>query len=200
MNSPFLNNKYMFWSSIARSQKPKQLIHGFTLIEAMVVVAIIAILAAIAMPNFNSSIQRYRVNAIRDDVTSSLQLARITALSRGKSVFLVRNAACTGVTFSGTNDWSCGWRIVVDTNGNGNPNASPTDELLQNSTVPAGFTLIHNGTGAGAATINQYGQLEGTGHNFLITSAPYGTNDPTSITCITSGGRVRHIKDTLTCP
>ncbi|MEQ1536291.1 MAG: GspH/FimT family pseudopilin [Burkholderiaceae bacterium] len=173
---------------------------GFTLVELMIAVAIIGILAAIAMPNFSESIKRYRVNAIRDDITASMQLARITAMSRGVSVFLVRNATCTGVTFSGTNDWSCGWRVVADTNRNGNVNVDPTDQLLQTSSVPAGFTLIHNGTGAGTATINQWGQFAGTGHNFLITSAPYGTNDPTSITCITSGGRVRHIKDTLTCP
>jgi type IV fimbrial biogenesis protein FimT len=190
----------MSWSTLVRFSKRKLRVQGFTLIEALVVIAIIAILAAIAMPNFNASIQRYRVNAIRDDITASLQLARTTAMSQGVSVFLTRNPVCTGVTFSGTNDWSCGWRVVVDTNRNGNVNVSPTDQLLQTSTVPAGFTLIHNGTGAGTASVNQWGQLAGTGHNFIITAAPYGTNDPTSITCITSGGRVRHIKDTLTCP
>lgn len=189
---------------------PRRLLaRGFTLVELMVAVAIVGILAAIAMLNFSESIKRFRVNAIRDDITASLQLARTTAMSRGVSVFLVRNDACTGVTFSGTNDWSCGWRIVADSNRNGNVNATVNvgdlnpllkDTLLQTTLVPAGFTLIHNGTGTDSATINQWGQLTGTGHNFLITSAPYGTNDPTSITCITSGGRVRHIKDTLTCP
>lgn len=189
---------------------PRRLLaRGFTLVELMVAVAIVGILAAIAMPNFSESIKRYRVNAIRDDITASLQLARITATSQRLPVFLVRNPVCAGVTFSGTNDWSCGWRIVADSNRNGDVNATVNvgdlnpllkDTLLQTTLVPAGFTLIHNGTGTDSATINQWGQLAGTGHNFLITSAPYGTNDPTSITCITSGGRVRHIKDTLTCP
>jgi type IV fimbrial biogenesis protein FimT len=171
----------------------------------MIAIAIIGILIAIAAPNFNNSIKRYRVNAIRDDITASLQLARTTAMSQGVPVFLVKNPACTGVTFSGTNDWSCGWRIVADTNRNGNANAtvnagtSPVpanrDTLLQTTLVPAGFTLIHNGTGADSATINQWGQLAGTGHNFSIGPNNFTATDPTSVTCISSGGRIRYKKD-----
>lgn len=40
--------------------KNKKIVNGFTLIELMVVVAIIAIIAAIAMPNYTESVSRSR--------------------------------------------------------------------------------------------------------------------------------------------
>lgn len=179
--------------------RKKSLARGFTLIEVLVAIAILGILTALAMPNFSASIKRYRINAIRDEISSSLELARITAMTRGVSVFLARNPACAGVTFVGTNDWSCGWRVVEDTNRDDAVNA--TDTLLQTTLVPSGFVLIHGGTGASNITVNRWGQLAGTGHNFVITPDNYiAATDPSSATCITSGGRVRHIKDDISCP
>lgn len=185
----------MTWSTFARSSNRRLHAGGFTLTELMIAIAIIGILIAIAAPNFNDSIKRYRVNAIRDDISASLQLARTTAMSRGTSVFLSRISTCTGTTLSGTNDWSCGWQIVADKNRNGNVNVSPTDDLLQTTTVPVGFTLLHFGTGSGTVTVNQWGQLAGTGHNFSIGPNNFTATDPTSVTCITSGGRIRYKKD-----
>lgn len=181
------------------------------MIEALVAIAILGILTALAIPNFTASIKRYRVNAIRDEMTSSLELARITAMTQGLSVFLVRNPACAGVTFVGTNDWSCGWRVIADTNRNDAISAtSPAgtvpfpvnrDTLLQTTLVPSGYVLIHNGTGATNITINRWGQLSGTGHNFVVTPDNYmADKDPSSASCITSGGRIRYIKDDISCP
>jgi type IV fimbrial biogenesis protein FimT len=188
-----------------RQNRLKRPVMGFTLIEMLVAVAIMGILAAIAGPSLSRFIQQYRVNAVRDEITASLQLARVTAMSQQLSVFLVKNPVCTGVTFTGTNDWSCGWRIIADTNRNGNVNSTtaPTgDTLIQTTTVPAGITVVYNENAGGTtATLTQWGQFSGVGaRNFRVTSAPYGVNDPTSITCISSGGRIVHIKDMLNCP
>ena len=63
---------------------------GFTMIEVMVVVAIIAILASVALPSFSGTLERQRVRSTVETFVSDLRLARSTAEAqgaRGSSVF-----------------------------------------------------------------------------------------------------------------
>lgn len=54
--------------------------HGFTLLEAMVVVALVAILAALAAPSFIGAIANQRVNSASQEVQGLLQFARAEAV------------------------------------------------------------------------------------------------------------------------
>ena len=59
---------------------------GFSLIELMVSVAIIAILSAIAVPELRSMIQDSRIQAMAHNILNGLQLARTEAIRRNLPV------------------------------------------------------------------------------------------------------------------
>lgn len=59
---------------------------GFTLIELMVVVALLAITAAIAVPNLTNLIRNNQIQAKADELSSLLQYARSEAVAKRKTV------------------------------------------------------------------------------------------------------------------
>ncbi len=76
---------------------------GFTLIELMVVIALIAIIAGIAVPNYQSSMQNTRETSARNSLIGALQLARSEAVTRRLTV-TVTTVGSTWVVNDGTED------------------------------------------------------------------------------------------------
>lgn len=74
---------------------------GFTLIEGLVVVAILALLAALASPSFVTVIGTMNTKAAAFDLIGDLTMARSEALKR--------NAAVSVLPVS--NAWSNGWEV-----------------------------------------------------------------------------------------
>lgn len=68
------------YSPLANSRR------GFTLVELMVTVAILAILATIGLPSFQRLIADYRVSAQANSVQGLLQFARSEAVKQRESV------------------------------------------------------------------------------------------------------------------
>lgn len=88
---------------------------GFTLVELLVALAVLAILVSIGIPSFQNLIAENRVSSAANNLQLALQLARSTAASRnyedGDSVTVC--ASSDGVQCSG--EWNDGW-IVLDPN------------------------------------------------------------------------------------
>lgn len=78
---------------------------GFTLIEMMVTITIVAILAAAAVPSFQQLIANQRIKTASFDLFSALNYARSEAIKRNASVTLRAGATGDGL-------WSTGWRLV----------------------------------------------------------------------------------------
>jgi type IV fimbrial biogenesis protein FimT len=187
-------------SKSKQSRKQYRIPNGFTIIEIMVSVAILGILIAIAIPSFSNTIKRFRISAIRDELTASLQLARSEAIRRGTQIIVARNTVNCVFDMPDSQDWHCGWRLVVDTNNNGNINSA--DEVIQNTTLPAGYMLGHPNAGSPSKIIaNRWGQFSPLANRFVVSPIATGVSDPETLTiCISSGGRIRYIPDDVDCP
>lgn len=74
---------------------------GFTLIEMIVVVTIVAVLMALAAPALSNFVLNGRVRQASSDIWSSLSLARSEALRRNTNVSVV----------PGGTDWRNGWQV-----------------------------------------------------------------------------------------
>jgi type IV fimbrial biogenesis protein FimT len=93
---------------------------GFTLIETLMVVALLALLAAMATPSFVAWQVRDQLDARAYASLSTLAFARSEAVRRGVRVTVCRidaarhclaaGQACR----SGVTDWSCGWAVMIE--------------------------------------------------------------------------------------
>ena len=72
---------------------------GFTLIELMVTVAVVAVLAAIAIPSFTDSLARRRLEGAANELSTDLQFARSQAVSNNANITLSTTAS--GYTIAG---------------------------------------------------------------------------------------------------
>lgn len=113
---------------------------GFTLVEMMVVIAIITILASVAIPSFGSFFDRHRLRGAADTLFGDLQFARMEAIRNNQFVFVnikTGSSWCYGMKVGSACDCSkpssdanyCSLKLV---NANGN-----TGTTLSTSTFAA---------------------------------------------------------------
>lgn len=96
---------------------------GFTLIELLVVLSISAILLAVAVPSFQSSIASMRATDAANSLVASIDLARAEAIRRGEQVFLCRATSTAPTACASAGDWGDGWIVWSNVANGGVPEA-----------------------------------------------------------------------------
>lgn len=91
-------------ASNSSDAQPRQ--RGFSLIELMVVVAMVAIFASLAAPSFSNFVVGQRVKTTAYDLATSLLLARSEALKRNQTVTVAPTDTTAG--------WAGGWQVVAN--------------------------------------------------------------------------------------
>lgn len=101
-------------------------VEGLSLIEILVVVAIVAILAATGIPSFNEWIQNTQIRTAAESIASGLQSARAEAIRRSTPIeFTLTGNGGAGET---------GWQIVERNTGN-TLQSAPAGEGSRNATL-----------------------------------------------------------------
>ena len=123
---------------------------GFTLLELMVTVAIVAILLSIAVPSFKTTIEDNRQIAQINELLGSLMYARSEAITENKAI-----AVCASSTQTSCgSDWSQGWIVYA-------PGASTITPLRVHSALDGGNTL--SSTAGTSFTFNANGTSSTSG-------------------------------------
>ena len=89
---------------------------GFTILELMMVVAVMAILAVIAAPSLGDIVRNARMTSAANDLLTDLSVARAEAVKRGAATAICTSNNGTSCTASA---WNLGWILFADPDGNG---------------------------------------------------------------------------------
>lgn len=165
----------------------------------MVVVAILAILAALAAPSLVPILERWRVRQAVEEMTATYSLARSEAIKRAGIVTVRKSnldaAQCPQA--SGTPDWSCGWVVFVDLNGNGALDSG--EETLRVTPAFAAVSVKNADTTGVFFQFTRWGELQGAVSLGFAFKPPRAGASTVTALCMTPGGRVRAKPGASTC-
>lgn len=179
---------------------------GFTAIELMVVVAIVAILTALAAPSFQPLIERWRVRDAAENMASTMYLARSEAIKRSGNVIIMKYDANGACSSSANTDWSCGWRVFFDFDGDGTQECAtiPAECDIKAASEPPPTTIALAGS-SGKIIVDRWGMASHAGGvpvslSFDVMPKGKDMTDPNAARlCSGMGGRIVRKKGSETC-
>lgn len=160
---------------------------GFTLIELMVTIVVLAILLSIAIPSFNNASLSSKLGGFANNLLASVQLARSEAI-KSNTVVTLCAANAAGTACDATGGWQQGW-IVRDV----------ANRVLQHQqALPTGFRVTQAG-GTAVLSFQPIG-VGATAATFTVCrNSPLG-NQERVVTISATGVAYVTRTETGTCP
>lgn len=155
---------------VTRSHQRRH-VRGFTLIELITAITVMAIFAGLALPSFREFVANQRIRNVSFDLMASLVLARSEAVTRSRNMTVAKTTAGTS--------WDKGWQVV-------DPSVGSTDpaHLVQNQEGVKNLTI----TDSAALDVITYGKDGRTvTTSTKITIAPSTSMSGVSSRCISIG-------------
>jgi len=131
--------------------------HGFTLIETMVVVTLLAILSAIAVPSFRTLLANNRVSSASSELQALLLYARAEAVYQR-----------TGMAVSMDN-YHRHWEVFRATKNDNNTSVTVTGDPVREASLPSTMTAMSSGNTLGDAAVYFDAAGKATPNNFQVT-------------------------------
>lgn len=159
---------------------------GFTLVELIVTIALVAILSTLAIPSFSEMLRQWRRDSATRELSTSLQLARSESIKTSRQIVMcpsTNGTACVAGT-----EWRNGWMVYVDdgagTQSNANNQVYNTNErILKVVSAQAGVATL---TSTGGVQLMQFlpnGIVGSATTTFTVT--PSGASAATKVDKIT---------------
>ena len=131
-------------------------VRGVTLIEACIVLAILAVLAGTALPSFNETLKKRKFDGVAAEITTEVNFARGVAVSQARGTWLsysrIPGGSCAIVHVGAKTDCTCA--------SDGQPVCAPGSEALKVTLHPIAVSVAApirfdpiNGTVTPTATI-----------------------------------------------
>jgi len=134
---------------------------GFTLIELFIIIALMTILAAIAIPNFTIWVSNYRLKNASFDIRSAMQAARVAAVKERNYVVVSFDVANNSyIAFVDNGAGTGGTR--------GNQVRDGDEKIIKTGNMPSGVDLYEAAFSTGSRTqFNSRGYPTLMGHVYI---------------------------------
>ena len=163
---------------------------GYTAIELMVVIALIAIVTAIALPHFSALVDRWRVHHVISQLQHVMRFAHAQAIrTRSHVTIQAKPAACRSM--QDKRNWSCGLTVFQDINQNKSQDA--TELTLHEVQEFRALTVIHAALNGQETflTYGPHGILTVNSSHFSVYPANRPDSPAAQTICLSSGGKMR---------
>ena len=127
---------------------------GFTLFELLTVIGVIAIITAIALPNFIAWLPKYRLGSAARNLLSAMQYARLVAVKEHVDIL---------VNFDTSND---NYMVFPDYNSDDNQDAD--EPTLRRGEMPGGVSITGTNFSGDTLKIDSRGLASGSGGTISI--------------------------------